>query len=157
MKDCQSVILVAAAIVPSCNVAADASSSCGSVKQLQSSHHVDYFVTLRISSKTNKKMFWITAVWRSLTQMCQWSWPQRLPGAGHFQSLMILGRNKCCWYWVLQCESVTARTAGCVFVIDMGWGLELVLNSISGNDVVVDSVQHCQPSCLSSVLKGGPL
>ena len=37
------------------------------------------------------------------------------------------------------------------------WWLELVLNSISGNDVVVDYVQHCQPSCLSSVLKGGPL
>ena len=37
------------------------------------------------------------------------------------------------------------------------WWSELVLNSISGNDVVVDSVQHCQLSCLSSVLKGGPL
>ena len=25
----------------------------------------------------------ITAVWRPLTQMCRWSWPQWLPGAGH--------------------------------------------------------------------------
>ena len=35
--------------------------------------------------------------------------------------------------------------------------MELALNPTSGNDVVVDYVQHCQPSCLSSVLKGGPL
>ena len=35
--------------------------------------------------------------------------------------------------------------------------MEVALNPISGNDVAVDSVQHCQPSCLSSVLKGGLL
>ena len=49
-------------------------------------HRVDYFVTLRrVSSekKRKKEEFWITAVWRPLTQTCRWSWPQWLPGAGH--------------------------------------------------------------------------
>ena len=35
------------------------------------------------AAQTNKKTKWITAVWRPLPQMCRWSWPQWLPGAGH--------------------------------------------------------------------------
>ena len=42
-------------------------------------------------------------------------------------------------------------------LLTWGWCLEFVLNSVSGNNVAVDSLQHCQPSCLSSVLEGGPL
>ena len=157
MKDCQSVILVAAAIVPSCNVAADASSSCGSVKQLQSSHHVDYFVTLRISSKTNKKFFGLL--------QSGGPWHKCVNGLGLND---FLGQVTSSLWWFL--AGISAAGTGFCSVslwlrellvvsssLTWGWGLELVLNSISGNDVVVDSVQHCQPSCLSSVLKGGPL
>ena len=50
-----------------------------------------------------EKRFWITAVRRPLTQMCQLSWPQWLPGGRSFQSLMVLGRNEYRWYWVLHC------------------------------------------------------
>ena len=66
-----------------------------------------------------------------------------------FQSLMGLGRNE-----------YTAGTVSAVWLRELlvvslslmpGWWLELVVNSTSGNDVFVDSVQHCQPSCLSSV------
>ena len=54
-------------------------------------------------------------------------------------------------------SAVWLRELLVVSLLTWWWWLELVLNSISGNDVVVDSVQHCQPSCLSSVLNGGPL
>ena len=33
--------------------------------------------------KEEESLFWITAVWRPLTQMCRWFWPQWLPGACH--------------------------------------------------------------------------
>ena len=65
-----------------------------------------------------------------------------------FQSLMVLGRNEFCWYWVLQCSC-----ENCWLCLCHGrrvWWLELVLKSTSGNDVVVYSVHHCQPNCLSS-------
>ena len=72
-----------------------------------------------------------------------------------FQSLMVLSRNEYCWYWVLQCCCENCWLCLCRW---RGWGwwwwLELVLNSIGG---IVDAVQHCQPSCLSSALEGGPL
>ena len=60
---------------------------------------------------------WITAVWRPLAQMCRWSWPQWLPGAGHsslwwFSAGMRNAGTGFC--------SVAARTAGCVFVVDEG-------------------------------------
>ena len=59
----------------------------------------------------------ITAVWRPLAQMCRWSWPQWLPGAGHsslwwFSAGMRTAGTGFC--------SVAARTAGCVFVVDEG-------------------------------------
>ena len=61
---------------------------------------------------------------------------------------MVLG--SAVWLWELLVVSLSLM---------WGWGLKLVLNSISGSDVVVNCVQHCQPSCLSSILnlKGSPL
>ena len=82
-----------------------------------------------------------TNVLMVLASMTSWS--------RSFQSLMGLGRNEytagtvsAVWLWELLVVSLSLMP---------GWWLELVLNSTSGNDVVVDSVQHCQPSCLSSV------
>ena len=63
-----------------------------------------------------KKLCWIIAIWRPLTQICRWSWPQWLPGAGH-SSL---------WWFSAGMStagagfgSVAVRTAGCVFVDDV--------------------------------------
>ena len=83
-----------------------------------------------------------TNVLMVLASMTSWS--------RSFQSLMVLGRNEYCWYCMG--SDVWLRELLVVSLSLMpGWWLELVLNSISGNDVVVDSVQHCQPSCLSLV------
>ena len=81
--------------------------------------------------KNNNKTFWITAVWRPLTQMCRWSWHQWLPGAGH-SSLWWFSAGMSTAGTVF--SSVAARTAGCVFVVDVGWWLELFFSVASARD-----------------------
>ena len=53
-----------------------------------------------------------------------------------FQSLIVLGRNEYCWYLAMLLRELLVVSSS----LTWGWWLELVLNSISGNDVVVDSV-----------------
>ena len=68
--------------------------------------------------KKKKREFWITAVWRPLTQMCRWSWPQWLLG----QVIPVSDGSRQEWVVLVlgSAVSVAAKTAGCVFVVDVG-------------------------------------
>ena len=110
-------------------------------------HRADYFVTLRrVSSAKRRKSKKVldycspealdTNVSIVLASMTSWgqiipvsdgSWQEWVPlvlGSALWLPELLLVSSSLTWWW---------------------WWLELVLNSISSNDVVVDSVQHRQP------------
>ena len=104
------------------------------------------FCHFTAAKKKKKKVFWITAIWRPFTQNNASMVLASMTSRGRsLQSLMVLGRNESYWYLVLQCGCqncwLCLRRSQRAF----WWWLDLVLNSITGNDAVVDSVQHCQP------------
>ena len=109
----------------------------------------NYFVTLQLrktKTKNDNNVFWITAIWRPFTQNNVSMVLASMTSRGRpFQSLMVLGRNEPCWYWVLQCGCQNCWLCLRRSQRALWWWLGLVLNSISGNYAVVDSVQHCQP------------
>ena len=78
--------------------------------------------------RRRKRVFWITAVWRPLTQMCRWSWPQWRPGAGHsslwwFSAGMRAAGTGFC--------SVAAKTADCVFIVEVSVAFKALIVSSS--------------------------
>ena len=124
-------------------------------------YRVYYFVTLRRVSSIKKEEEEETNCFGLLQSRGSWHKCVNCLGLNDFlgQVTPVSDGSRQEWVLLVLVSAVWLQELVVSSSLTWEWWLKLVLNSIRGNDVVVDSIQHCHchPSCLCSVLKGGPL